>query len=77
MNEPEQFANIGTGEILYQKGNYAIVVTKFTIKPPGSANPLFRVVNLATGVESQLYNMEQCVEIVKLCVSNELLGSFN
>lgn len=59
---------------------YAIVFPSFidpsAVSRGGSLYNLFRVVNLWTGVESSLYNVQECERIIMLGLSYDLKGSF-
>lgn len=64
---------LGDRTILYQQDNYIIVnSSQYT-----GDNIRFRVINLATGDESQLYSIPECVDILRLAIAKQLLGSFN
>lgn len=59
---------------------YAIVLPAFinpsAVSRGGSLYNLFRVVNLWTGAESSLYNVQECERIIMLGLSYDLKGSF-
>lgn len=59
---------------------YAIVYPAFidqsAVSRGGSLEGFFRVVNLWTGSESSLYNLQECERIIMLALSQDLKGSF-
>jgi len=73
---PNEDTIIGGRRVMYRKQHYCIVDTIASYMAPCFANPLFRVLNLETGVESQLYDIADCIEILNMALAQQLLGSF-